>query len=392
MLAFLAQSAPPPAPPPPSVEVAPPFWQVLLDNGLALTILFIFLVAIVSVVVNQRRRDKCLRLFHGYRVASVSLAGRVIWGDLAVFAKGLELVFDRPHTTRHGVVKSSALLYPPEVEGLLCIARTVDGLTADERAMRRRQIDRTFKPNPLRRLLRFCRNTVATLRDAFSQTFSLLVGTLTTKLQPGGVLAKNQGSVNTIGDTLLTAAGNAYEPLLEQHVGRPVVLQLATPGVGEHAFVELPGYLADYSAAYVALFNTDHEPVETFELDAPGEVGGEPVARAGVTVSRSDQAVTIAATGPELLIVKSARMGAVEGEPEITLDLNATLVPGSGMELRHHDRPITLRLERTRRVDVVAPRARAIVYFGGDDPRVRPSRPAGVAPEQDVEEASQPLA
>ncbi|MEM9253731.1 MAG: hypothetical protein AAGB29_15430, partial [Planctomycetota bacterium] len=61
--------------PPPTVEVAPPFWQVLLDNGLALTILLIFVVAIVSVIVNQRRRDKCLNFFDGYRVASVSLAG-----------------------------------------------------------------------------------------------------------------------------------------------------------------------------------------------------------------------------------------------------------------------------------------------------------------------------
>ncbi|MEM0915552.1 MAG: hypothetical protein AAGK09_13195 [Planctomycetota bacterium] len=370
--------------PPPTVEVAPPFWQVLLDNGLALTILLIFVVAIVSVIVNQRRRDKCLNFFDGYRVASVSLAGRVIWGDLVVFAKGLELVFDRPHTTHLGVVKSSAMLYPPEVEGLLCIARTVDGLTDAERARRQSQIDRTFSPNLFRRFLRFCRNTVATLRDAFSKTFSLVLGAVTKQFQPGGVLAQQQGSVNTIGDTLLVAAGNAYEPILERHIGRPVVLQLATPGIGENAFVELPGYLADYSAAYVALFNTAHDPVEEFTLDAPAP-GGEPVARDGVTLQRGDAAIVVKATGPELLVVKSATLAG----PGETLELNATLVPGASLELRHAGRPVTLSLERTRRVDLVAPRTKATVYFGGDDPKVKPSRPTGVAPEQDIEVASQ---
>jgi len=171
LLPILAQDAPPLPPTPiPTVEVdpTPPIWHVLLDNGLPLTILFVFLVAIVTVVVTQRRRDRCLTLFHKYRVATTSLAGRVVWGGLVV-------------------VKACA--------------------AGDDNA-----------------------------------------------------------------------------------------------------------------------------------------------------------------------------------------EINATLVPGATLDLRHHDRPLTLALERTRRVDLVAPRAKAVVYFGGDDPRLTPSRPDGIAPEQDVEQASQPPA
>jgi len=383
----LAQDTPPPLT---TVEVdpSPPFWHVLLDNGLPLTILFVFLVAIVTVVVTQRRRDKCLRLFHDYRVATTSLVGRVVWGDLVVFAKGLELVFDKPHTTRRGIVKSSAMLYQPEVDGLLCIARTVDGLTDDERRDRQRQIDRTFNPNIFRRFLRFVRNTLATLRDAFSKTFALVLGAVTKQLQPGGAIASNQASVNTIGDTLLTAAGNAYEPILERHIGRPVVLKLQTPALGDAAFIELPGYLVDYSAHYVAIFNTQHEPLEQLTLDAPAEptADGAPITRDGLEITRGPAAVTVRATGPELIVVKAYAAG------EDATEINATLVPGASLNLRHHDRPMALTLERTRRVDLVAPRTKAVVYFGGDDPRLTPSRPDGIAPEQDVEQASQPPA
>jgi hypothetical protein len=395
----IAQDAPP-------IEAAttpaasPPFWHVLLDNGLPLTILFIFLVAIVGVIVNQRRRDKCLKFFHDYRVATTSLAGRVIWGDLIVFPKGLELVFDRPHVTRRGVVKSSAMLYQAEVDALLCIARTVDGLTDREKRKRRRQIDRTFRPNVLRRFVRFLRNTLATLRDAFSKTFSLVLGVVTKQMRPGGVIASNQSSVNTLGETLIAAAGNAYEPILERHIGRPVVLKLQTPSVGEQAFIELPGYLVDYTSTYVAIFNTDHEPIEQVTLDVPaasdggdpGEGGGGEIVREGVTLTRGPTSVTVRATGSELVVIKWYGVGVTSATGEGSTELNATLVPGATLDLRHHGKAMRLRLERTRRVDLVAPRSKAAVYFGGDDPEIVPSRPGGVAPEEDVEEASQPPA
>ncbi|MEO0586993.1 MAG: hypothetical protein AAF078_05075 [Planctomycetota bacterium] len=379
LLAQAEAAAPAAAPPAPA---SPPLWQVLLDNGLALSILFIFLVAIVSVVVNQRRRDKCLRLLHGYRVSSIAAVGTLVWGELIVYAKGLELVFDRPHTTRRGLVKASAVLYPPEVDGLLCLARAVDALTPEERADRQRQIDRSFKPNLLRRWLRSIRNILATLRDAFSKSLSAILGTFASRARPGGVLATQQSSIHSIGDTLLGAAANAYEPILERHIGRPVILQLLTPGLGDGKFVELPGYLVDYSAQYVAVFNTTHEPIESTTIDVATDAA-EPIVAGGLTIERGPECVTLKCTGPEAVVVSRF------STPDRTAEVNAVLVPGSSLDFRHDNHAVQIASERTRRLDWVAPRSRATIYFGSDNPTGK-DRPAGVAPEENVEAASQP--
>ncbi|MEM6333651.1 MAG: hypothetical protein AAF823_09975 [Planctomycetota bacterium] len=381
----LAQTEPAPtAPiaPPPAAPPAPPLWQVLLDNGLALTLLFIFLVAIVSVVVNQRRRDKCLRLLHGYRVSSIAVVGTIVWGELIVYAKGLELVFDRPHTTRRGIVKASAMLYPPEVDGLLCLARSAAALTDAEQAERRQQIDRSFNPNLLRRWLRSGRNLLATLRDAFSKALSAILGTFASKARPGGVVAAQQSSIHSIGDTLIGAAANAYEPILERHIGRPVVLQVQTPGLGEGRFAEFPGFLVDYSAQYVAVFSRTHEPIETVETTIPADAA-EPIAQPGLTIERGPKSVKLRCTGPEAVIVRRFERASQ------SLEVNAALLPGSTLDLRHDGQAITVGYERTRQLDWVAPRSRATVYFGGDD-ALTTKRTGGVAPEENIEAASQP--
>ena len=74
----------------------PGLWTVLLDNALALTVLFIFLTAIVSLLLKARRKDKCLKLLQGSHVAYLTTAGQAIWGDLRVYSLGLELTYDAP--------------------------------------------------------------------------------------------------------------------------------------------------------------------------------------------------------------------------------------------------------------------------------------------------------
>ena len=79
-----------------------------------------------------------------------------------------------------------------------------------------------------------------------------LIGQLS-KANRGTALPSYKGGLEQIGQTLLGAAGNAYEPILERHIGKPVVLQLACPSLGESKSIEIPGFLVDYSD-----WNHDH--------------------------------------------------------------------------------------------------------------------------------------
>ena len=89
-------------------QAVKPWWHLLLENPLGSTILIIFLAAIITILVEQRKRDKCLKLFRDFHVTYLDAKGRIIWGDLNVFSAGLTLLFDAPLITGCGLIKTSA--------------------------------------------------------------------------------------------------------------------------------------------------------------------------------------------------------------------------------------------------------------------------------------------
>ncbi|HWP40439.1 MAG TPA: hypothetical protein VNL70_05890, partial [Tepidisphaeraceae bacterium] len=69
----------------------------------------------------------------------------------------------------------------------------------------------------------------------------------------------------------------AYEPLLEQYIGQPVILDVADPINPNNATVQYAGYLADYTQSFVAIFNVEHASGEPIELLLPDVERGEPL-------------------------------------------------------------------------------------------------------------------
>ena len=80
-----------------------------------------------------------------------------------------------------------------------------------------------------------------------------------------------------IGQTLLGRFANAYEPLLEQYIGQPVILDVADPINPNNATVEYTGYLADYTQNFIALFNVEHTTAQEVVLTLPDAQAGEPL-------------------------------------------------------------------------------------------------------------------
>ncbi len=372
-------------------DVAPaattPWWELLIENGLALTILFIFVTAILSVLVNQRRRDKCLKLMHDYHVSYLTKAGNVIWGDMLVYSKGLEVLFDRPYRTQRGLFKTSQLIYETDLENCLAICRTVDGLTQKEKKDRRRQIRKTFRPNLIRRSRRGVRNVLNTFKDAFSQALTALIGQFMKTTARETTLASQEPGVKEIGKTLVGASGNAYEPMLERHIGKPVVVRLADTA-GDHASpMDLPGYLVDYTDRYLAVFNVEHEPIAVERLEVT-----DSLQRPGYTIVLSDGRIDVTCLGPEALVIKSIKTDQRYAELDVVLTKGRMVtLPSDG------GASIALHLERTRRIDIICPRSHASVYFGGEYADVTKhveikEREVGMAPEAAVEaESDDPL-
>ena len=372
MMSLFAQAAQAP-------QAVKPWWHLLLENPLGVTILIIFLAAIITIVVKQRKRDKCLKFFNGFHVTYLDAKGRIIWGDLKVFSTGLSLLFDAPFITRRGLIKTSAVIYESAMVDCIALCRLEGALTEQEKQVRQKQIRRSFQPGLIRRMFRAVCNAFNSLRDAFSKAFSVLLGTMVKTKPVGGALASRQSDLEQIASTLI-AVGNAYEPILEKLIGKSVLLLLKNPLLPDAPPIQLPGYLVEYTDEYLAVFNTEQTPLETINLDVT-----EPVDLSWVRIDRDEEHATITVVGREAVAVDNMTVGG-----QVT-ELDVGLLPGCSLKIGCAKMAaLKLRLHRTHRVDIVCPRKIAGIHFGSEQEYTPRRNVHGAAPEQAAEVGEEP--
>jgi hypothetical protein len=377
---ILAQAPPPPAQAATTGPDAATIFYV--------TILLIFVTAIVTTIATKWSRDKALKFFHGYHVTLERSRGQTSWGKLRVFPTGLELVFDHPYVDVRGIKKTSFLMYGQELDQqLLSVLRYHDELDETAQKHRRAQIQRTFNPGPLRRTMRGLRNLVNTLRDAFNAAVGAIVGQYQ-RLNPLAAPVLSQPgagqNVTQLGQTLIgRVAANAYEPLLEQYIGRPVILDVADPLDPNNAMVQYAGYLADYTQQFMALFNVEHTTDHEVQITLPDVDHGDRMAPlpAPPPPGAAPPALPAPLTESHGLKVRidgvRFRIQNTRAEPVVVRRLERSgfeplafgmVIPSNGMlDLPARDaRGGKLILEILRCVDVVAPRKWATIRHAGE--------------------------
>jgi len=338
------------------------------DDLFWLTLLVIFVSALLASLAPLYRTSRCLKLFDDYHVTYMDDKGHVRWGDLRASSLGLEVVYDATFVTSRGIKKTSALIFEDEMTQCLAIARTLHGLTEDEFIAREQQIRQTFNPPLWRRLRRKVRNFLGLLQDAFTKSFSVAATTVSGRM--GTALQKQKSEVGDISSTLTGVMGNAYEPLLERLIGKSVVLECATgPGAIEPV-AEFTGYLVEYSERYLALFSIEHGPVEQLELDVTESQEFD-----GFSIELNGDRCLVRCVGPDALVVQTV----FQDSRSFRLDL--TLLPGCTHEFRiEPGAPLSLTLEKTYQLDLICPRGKARIRYASDAPLLK-ARGQGLAPE-----------
>lgn len=238
----------------------------VLANPFALALTVVFLVALVGAFVAARKRDRCLKKFRKHHVTLEEQSGRRIWGRLKVFSKGLELEYESPLDQP---AKNSFLIYETELAKILSIHRFADRLDAGGHRRRGRQARKLADPPLATRLTRWARNVVNTFRDAIVSAMGMSVQQAA-KASPNPVLTAQGGQVNAIGSLLVGETANAYEPMIEQHIGRPVILEVVNPADPDKRVTEYHGYLGEYSAQFILLVTVRDRFHETVPLGGGG--------------------------------------------------------------------------------------------------------------------------
>jgi hypothetical protein len=238
----------------------------ILNNALYVTILVILISSVVGFYAKAKSRDRCLRDLHGFRTTVETKEGEVAWGTLRVYGSGIELLYASTYQDVQGHVENSYILYASELANLKAIYRFYDHQSEENRRRRERDIRHTYQPSLFKRLARALRNLFSAFKDAIVQTLNTILGYRAAQRPENLVLSQYKELTASGAQWLSGAVGNAYEPILERHIGQYVVLEILRGSKVE----EEHGILKEYSANYIELLNVKLEvPLRIYLQDRP---------------------------------------------------------------------------------------------------------------------------
>jgi hypothetical protein len=230
----------------------------IVQNTLALTVIFIILSTVVAAFVKGRKRDKCLMDFRDNMVTLQKTDGKSVYGKLAVENTGLELVYVQKHEDEDGHFEASYILYKYEFGNIEALIRYHDELSEENKRQRIEALEKTYHPNFVRRFGRRIQNVFKTIRDSLMDVVNMFLSKAKAGGVAGGALSSQDKYVSQMKKELMGSVGTSFEPLLEKYIGHIVVLEM----IKGDEVIELVGVLREYTAEFVELMDVDYKADE----------------------------------------------------------------------------------------------------------------------------------
>ncbi len=221
-----------------------------MDTILLLSIFLVFITALVGSFLQRRKRDKVLADLQGFHAVVRMLNDERIWGQMEVYPNGLELVYAQAFQNHRGNLATSYILFRDSIEQVQSLYRFHSELTPENQQRRQKEIQRTHSPGLIRILMRRVQNFLNTFRDAINESMGMLL-TRMKGTSSMSLFRTQDDRLKKIGSEALGAVGNAYDPILERYIGKPVVIELSTES-GEKE--EYAGLLREYSQSWLSVF------------------------------------------------------------------------------------------------------------------------------------------
>lgn len=190
---------------------------------LGVTILFVAVSTIISCTLKFIRKDKCLKDFNDFNISVIKNNGEMYYGKMKLEATGMELLYKKPYPLEDKKVESSYIIYKKEYPEIKIIARLHHDLTPEGKKKRRKELKKSYHPNFIRRSVRKICNFCKTIKEAISEVLGLLI-TRFTRSSSKNIQAQSSQISKIKKDILGYSA--SFEPLLENHIGNIVILEM----------------------------------------------------------------------------------------------------------------------------------------------------------------------
>jgi len=226
----------------------------MLDNALLLTVIFIIVTTIVTTFISSRRRDRCLTSFRGFMVTLLEKGGKRVWGHLAIEASGLELLYSEDHVDQDHI-ETSYILFKEEYDSIYLLLRLQSELSEENKRKRIQEVKKAYHPWPLRSLARKARNIANTCKDSIFEVLGLAMTRAKTANPALATISSQQKSVKRVEKVVTDYLGRSYDPILEKHIGKWVVLEVAADNGEVQEYV---GIFKEYSQQFLQVMDVSY--------------------------------------------------------------------------------------------------------------------------------------
>ncbi len=324
-------------------------------DGFTLTIIIIFLAAIIGAVLNSRAMDRCLKTWNGYHVVVEENNGKTIWGTMKLFPTGIELDYLNPVLDVQGHYESSYILYKDQYSSIHAMYRYVEDIPSDQMLRRSREIESLQKQVLAKLLWRKIRNIFNTLKDAVAETFSIILG----KVKSGkvGAITTKTGTdkMEQIGKNIIGYSGTTFDPLLERHLYRRVVIEITK----ENLTTEYTGILKEYSGQFLEVLAVNYPTRKTYRLSIESEV--EIQSKVKLFIKKGKCFIENSGTVP-------VHLPEIRGK-NFNQALNVTVKENGIIDFPLPEpipEDLALTLESIQEVDMILPRMHSIIRHSGE--------------------------
>ncbi|RLF22387.1 MAG: hypothetical protein DRN15_09150 [Thermoprotei archaeon] len=271
----------------------------------------------------------------------------------------------------------SRKVYPSEIKDLHVIAIFSDKLDEKERALRRRELRRLYKPSLLSRTKRRIYNALAYVKDKISGT---ITSTTTSLLSAASTISPEvRKAFLDLEKKAIATMGALYDALLENSIGSLITLKVQEPS-GEIRYYQ--GILREYSNYYIAVYDVDYKLVMVTKFKERNRLKGYPQPAFKVhafrmveeehlivkDIHRYEDAMRISIQNVYDDFVK-IRTIVIDGK---SVKVDKVLEPGGLLDLSTDsvlgELDMTIYYEISKKADVIWPRAKVQVVGLGDYP------------------------
>ncbi len=219
-----------------------------MDNVLIISILLIFLTALISNVMQQRKRDRVLKDMQGFHITLQMLSDKQVWGKMHVYSNGLELVYTDPQQTETGDLSSSYILHQEDLDQIWVFYRFHNELSVKNQQRRKLEVEETIHPGIISRAKRTIRNLLNAFNDAINEAFGVFLN----RLKGGSsAFAQQDTYLKKVSASALGLVGNVFNPILERYINQRVVVIVEN----EHKKDVFCGFLKEYSPSWLSLLD-----------------------------------------------------------------------------------------------------------------------------------------